>query len=144
MNVGLFGEHLLVKPFEHFYLKQLSPALVSPRLQTSVKAFSSCLGECRSVDSLGKPNEASEARGDIFKDSGKHAAILVSHYVNVTLLTSSEHTRSLSFCLPAGGAVQFSLDVVLTLLGIRMIIKPDTYTAMLDCEQQTKSEQNEQ
>ncbi len=42
----------------------------------------------------------SEAEGDIFKDSGMHAAILVSNFVNVTLLANAKQTEAapLSAC----------------------------------------------
>lgn len=65
--------------------------LASPRLQSSVKDFSSFPEEYCSVKRNLKP---SEAEGDIFKDSGMYTAILVSNLVNVTLLTETKQTKA--------------------------------------------------
>lgn len=64
-----------------------------PRLKSSVKDFSRFLEENCSAKRNLAPNEA---EGDIFKDSGTRAAILVSNVVNVTLLTKIETDKSAS------------------------------------------------
>lgn len=65
--------------------------LVSPLLQISVKDFSRFLEKYCSVKI---PLNPSEAEGDIFKDSGTRTAILLSNFLNVTLLTKIQLTEA--------------------------------------------------
>lgn len=83
----------------------------SPRLKSSVKDFSSFLEENCPVKKNLAPKEA---EGDIFKDNGTRAAILVSNVVNVTLLTNVQTDKCATCSEPAGGNIPLSSAIAVS------------------------------
>lgn len=81
--------------------------VVSPRLQISVKDFSRFLEKYCSMKS---PLNPSEAEGDIFKDSGTRTAILLSNFLNETLLTKTQQTEACSAVCQQGAKLHSAHD----------------------------------